>query len=206
MAERLGFPVDPRAAWEAHYRAMAEFSRHRLDGSDMTWDWWLERYFTLLGHPEPASAGRAIDRGYGLWTWPIPGVGEHLGRLRGEGVRLAVVSNSDGSVEGSLEEAGLAGLFETVIDSHLAGVGKPDPAIFHLALDRLEVDPESAWYVGDSVFHDVGGARAAGLAGSWLIDPLGLHLEAPHRVRSVSDLRYDRRRGRIVAIPPYPAR
>jgi putative hydrolase of the HAD superfamily len=188
IGERLDHPVDPDSAFQAHYRAMAEFSRLRLDGEEHTWDWWLERYFTLLGHPSPASAGKAIDRGYGLWSWAIPGVADGIEALRSKGVRVAVISNSDGSVEGSLGEAGLASLFEEILDSEVVGVKKPDPGIFHLALERLGMNAASTWYVGDSEYHDVAGALSAGLARALLIDPLDLHPTVSDRIKGVADL------------------
>ena len=100
---------------------------------------------------------------------------------------MAVVSNSDGSVRESLGRAGFDGLFEFVVDSHEVGASKPDPAIFMHALERIEVDASRAWYVGDSAFHDVGGAAAVGLA-SVLVDPLGLALHHPLRIASVAEL------------------
>ena len=157
IAELLDFAIDPAAAFDAHYRAMAEFSTLRADGSQVTWDWWLERYFALLGHPAPERAGPAIDRGRGLWRYPLPGVGKAVAGLRDSGVRVAVISNSDGSVGQSLADAELAGLFEDIVDSSLVGVAKPDPAIFELACERLDVEPGRCWYVGDSEFHDVAG-------------------------------------------------
>ena len=50
-----------------------------------------------------------------------------------------------------------------IIDSHLVGLEKPDPRIFHLALRALDVEPSQAVYVGDTVKFDVNGALAAGL-------------------------------------------
>jgi FMN phosphatase YigB (HAD superfamily) len=90
-------------------------------------------------------------------------------------VRVAVVSNSDGTVAEELATAGFDGLFEAVVDSHLVGVSKPDPRIFAIALERLGVPAASTWYVGDSPHHDLRGASAAGLAQIILVDPLGLH-------------------------------
>ena len=188
LSSLLGIPIDPDAAFEAHYRTMAEFSTLKLAGTDHTWDWWLEQYFSRLGHPAPAEAGPAIRRGFGLWKWVIPGVGDTLKALRDKGVRIAVVSNSDGSVEGSLTEGGINHLFELTIDSEVVGVKKPDPAIFELTLDRMELEPHQTWYVGDSEFHDVGGAEAAGLAKAVLVDPFDLHREIPHRVAGLPDL------------------
>lgn len=188
MSRLLGTHIDPTAAHQAHYRAMAEYSDLRIQGSDLGWDWWLERYFTLLEVPDPHLAGERIGRGYGLWKHPIAGVAETVSELRQRGVRVAVVSNSDGSVTESLAAAGLADEFEFVIDSHLVGVSKPDPAIFRAALDRLRTEPQDAWYIGDSVFHDVNGALGASLSRAFLVDPYGLGPEGIDRLGSVGDL------------------
>lgn len=188
IGERLGRPVDEKAAHRAHYTAMAEYSELRSGGHPYDWDWWLERYFTLLDVPDPHLAGDKIDRGYGLWRHPLDGVADTVATLRERGIRVAVVSNSDGSVRDSLDVAGLADLFEFVIDSHEAGVSKPDPRIFHMALDRMGLDPVDAWYVGDSMFHDVNGARAARLSRALLVDPYGLRPQEADRIGSVAEL------------------
>jgi HAD superfamily hydrolase (TIGR01509 family) len=88
---------------------------------------------------------------------------EALGRLRAAGLRLGIVSNSDGRVEEALAASGMRDLFDVVIDSGLVGVEKPDPAIFRAALDALGIGPEEALYVGDMYEVDVVGARAAGI-------------------------------------------
>jgi putative hydrolase of the HAD superfamily len=167
---------------------MAEYSDLRLAGEEADWDWWLERYFTILEVTDPHLAGERLERGFGLWNHPLDGVGEAIEQLRGSGVRVAVVSNSDGSVRGSLGKAGLLGLFEFVIDSHEAGVSKPDPRIFQAALERMGLEPSEAWYVGDSVFHDVNGARAAGLSQALLVDPYALGPADVPKIASVTEL------------------
>jgi hypothetical protein len=48
MGARLGHPIDPLQAHRAHYSAMAEYSDLRIEGRDLNWDWWLERYFQIL--------------------------------------------------------------------------------------------------------------------------------------------------------------
>jgi putative hydrolase of the HAD superfamily len=128
------------------------------------------------------------SNGYGLWSAAIDGTVEAISRLRRGGIRIAVVSNSDGSVRESLSRAGFDGLFEFVVDSHEVGLAKPDPAIFVHALDRLGVDAAGAWYVGDSIYHDVVGGITAGLAASVLVDPLGLAVEHSPRIASVAQL------------------
>jgi putative hydrolase of the HAD superfamily len=188
MGRRLGVSIDPSRAHRAHYQAMAEYSDLRLAGEEVDWDWWLERYFTILEVADPHLAGERLERGFGLWNHPLEGVGEAIEQLRASGLRVAVVSNSDGSVRGSLGNAGLLDLFEFVIDSHEAGFSKPDPRIFQAALERMGLEPSNAWYVGDSVFHDVNGARAAGLSRAFLVDPYGLGPANVSAIRSVTEL------------------
>ena len=94
---------------------------------------------------------------------PVGGAEGALGRLRGEGLRIACVANWDVSLSDHLERAGLASLFDTVVTSAEAGAPKPAPEPFRLALSRLHVRPAHALHVGDDAV-DRDGARAAGLA------------------------------------------
>jgi putative hydrolase of the HAD superfamily len=82
--------------------------------------------------------------------------------------RLGVVSNFYGNLEAVCDGAGLAPLFGAMIDSQRVGVQKPDPAIFHAALDALHATPDTTLYVGDSLRRDGEGARRAGLAFVWI--------------------------------------
>jgi putative hydrolase of the HAD superfamily len=54
----------------------------------------------------------------------------------------------------------------------VVGYEKPDPRIFHVALDKLGVAPERAVHVGDTACADIDGARAAGVRPLHL-DPYG---------------------------------
>jgi HAD superfamily hydrolase (TIGR01509 family) len=98
-----------------------------------------------------------------LWCSVAEGAAESLRRLRDAGLRLGVVSNSDGRVEEALEAAGLRRYFDVVIDSGRVGLEKPDPRIFYAALDALGVEASEALYVGDLYEVDVAGANAAGI-------------------------------------------
>jgi len=163
-----------------------------LDGDDRP------SYFaTVLRHigitPDAArpalAALQAHNRESCLWRVVAPDTGDVLAALRQRGYTLAVISNADGRVEDDLRRHGLRPHFADVIDSHVVGVEKPNPAIFHLALDRLGVPADDAVYVGDVFGVDVKGARAAGLQ-AVLIDPLGEylgHIDCP-RIRGLGEL------------------
>src|SRR5262245_44891777 len=107
-----------------------------------------------------------------LWSQVLPGVPDALQALRAAGLRLVVVSNSDGTIEAGLRQMGLRDLVDAVIDSAVVGAEKPDPAIFHHALAAAGTRPERTLHVGDLYHVDVVGARRAGLRGL-LLDPYG---------------------------------
>ena len=113
--------------------------------------------------PEVRECLQRMHRERHLWCSVPDRTHEALGRLKAAGLRLGIVSNSDGRVEQALTAAGLREYFDVVIDSSLVGVEKPDPAIFRAALDALGTAPEEALYVGDLYDVDVVGARAAGM-------------------------------------------
>jgi HAD superfamily hydrolase (TIGR01509 family) len=82
----------------------------------------------------------------------------------GERHRLALVTNFDHPrhVHGLLDEWQVRDLFDTIVVSGDAGVTKPDPAIFGVALEGTGLQPGEVVHVGDSP-EDVEGARAAGV-------------------------------------------
>jgi len=105
-----------------------------------------------------------------LWRSVMPGVPEALESLQALGLQLVVVSNSDGTVEQSLREAGLRSYFSVVVDSTLVGFAKPDRRIFEHALRESGAERNHTLHVGDLYHADVKGARGAGLHAA-LLDP-----------------------------------
>ena len=129
----------------------------------------------------------AYHRLHNLWEDVPPDVPAALEALRGR-FRLGVVSNANGTVREKLGRVNLAGYFETIVDSHEEGVEKPDPRIFHVALERMGIDARETAYVGDLFYVDVVGAEAAGLR-AFLLDPLDLHVgRAVTRIRTLAEL------------------
>jgi putative hydrolase of the HAD superfamily len=98
----------------------------------------------------------------GLIFETVPGADEALAALRRRELRLGVVANWDCALPSHLERLGLEGCFDTVVTSARAGVAKPDPAIFELALRELGTEPGRALHVGDEPI-DEQGALAAGM-------------------------------------------
>ncbi|WP_352430131.1 HAD family hydrolase [Pyrinomonas sp.] len=124
-----------------------------------------------------------------IWCAPDEQAARVLDCLRQAGLRTAVISNTDdGRLRELLELVGLLSRFEVVLDSCLVGLRKPEKAIFDLALQRLDLRPDQAVYVGDSYASDFLGARRAGLR-AVLIDPFDLHADVEGvRIRSLGEL------------------
>jgi putative hydrolase of the HAD superfamily len=154
---------------------------------------YLETLFLLAGVPrERLAAVRGsllrLHKERHLWSGTQAGTPEALHSMRESGIRLGVVSNSDGRAAEALQAAGILDYFEVVIDSQLVGFEKPDPRIFYSALERLELPAASALYVGDIYEVDVVGARRAGMD-VVLLDSLGTRENEDVRsVRSVAEL------------------
>ena len=83
--------------------------------------------------------------------------------------RLGIVSNFYGNLGTVCDDAGVAGLFQVIVDSAQIGYQKPDPRIFHAALGALELSPAAVTFVGDSAPRDMAGARALGMPHIWLV-------------------------------------
>lgn len=113
------------------------------------------------------------NRPVGLFNTAEPAAEPALRLARDAGLRVAVISNSNGSVRSILRDLGLVSYLDFVLDSGEVGCEKPDPRIFRLALERAGVDAAEARYVGDLYSIDVRGARAAGIE-TVLLDPGGL--------------------------------
>jgi putative hydrolase of the HAD superfamily len=85
-----------------------------------------------------------------------------LDQLASRGVRLGILSNWDERLRTLLLGLNLSNYFETIVVSCEVGFSKPSPVIFNHAATKLGLPPADILHVGDSIQHDVLGARAAG--------------------------------------------
>lgn len=172
----IGVSISPEDFWRAHYFGMAA-----LDQFGVKPGAWAEGYVEgVLNGLDTAGWSREGLRNVFMqarrmsdsefWRWPVPGSFEALQELSDADVKVAFVSNSDGTAEHKLVSMGLSQVgpgdgvaVDAIFDSAVVGAAKPDPAIFEMALDVLGVDARHAVFVGDSRHYDVDGARAAGL-------------------------------------------
>lgn len=83
--------------------------------------------------------------------------------------RLGVITNGPADIQREkVTLLGLPSLVDAIVISGEAGVAKPAPAIFTLALDRLHGAASDAIYLGDAPEIDIAGARAAGIRAVWM--------------------------------------
>ena len=83
--------------------------------------------------------------------------------LRARGLKLGLISNSHRCLKSFQSHFELEGLVSITVSSAEFGVMKPDPRIFQEALDRMDVSASRSVMVGDSLAHDIIGARQAGM-------------------------------------------
>ena len=172
----LGIPVPDRPTVErAHYLAVRTLDIARDD--QLAPGTYAEAFVDALDmpaelKPDACAAVQQVWSRPSLYSWRcrVRGTGAGLRRLAATGLKLGVVSNSDGTVERQLRRARICQIGTgrgtsvlVIVDSAIFGVAKPDPCIFQHAVAALGVTPERTLHVGDSLRFDVRGATAAGL-------------------------------------------
>ncbi len=82
--------------------------------------------------------------------------------------KLALITNVRSSttterVNEIMAKAQIPEVFDIVVVSSVIGCSKPDPRIFEVALEALEVDPEEAVMIGNLVSTDIFGGNRVGM-------------------------------------------
>jgi putative hydrolase of the HAD superfamily len=188
----LGFRTDAQSL--ARAEGATKLALERGEELDVAWSQshryaargWGKTVGTMLARAglPPARVPELLDAlwpqhcEHNFWSRVPAGLVEALSLARQAGVRIAVVSNSEGMLESLFHRLGILGAMDLVVDSGIVGVEKPDPRIFRVALDHFGAAPERALHLGDNFSTDVLGARAAGIRVA-LVDPLG-HMDGRH--------------------------
>ena len=196
-----GHRIDPAVVHEA----LAEFGSHFVDASkegnlwstsaDLSRTFWLGLYresVRAVGAPEEAVDDLA-EALYRTFADPAkyrlhPDVLPTLEGLERRGLKLAVISNFEEWLEQLLETLDVTRFFPVRVISGVEGIEKPDPKIFHVALERVGVEAAESAYVGDNPYFDVESAREVGML-PVLIDRQGRYPDVDCiRITSMEDL------------------
>lgn len=77
--------------------------------------------------------------------------------------KLHIITNGFQEVQGKkLRNSGIHGYFDQIIDSEMAGVKKPNPIIFELALEKAGTTADKSLMIGDNLEADIQGALSSG--------------------------------------------
>jgi putative hydrolase of the HAD superfamily len=92
------------------------------------------------------------------------GVTDFVQDLRSAGIKTAIVTDLTAQIQfRKLIYFGLDKYFDYVVTSEEAGADKPHSAPFEIALEKLSVNRNQCWMIGDSADSDIGGAKRHGI-------------------------------------------
>jgi 2-haloacid dehalogenase len=171
-AERAGDELGER------WRALSDLWRRKQ--LEYTWlrslmrrhvDFWqvtgeaLDYALHALGIHDPALRKRLMDLYLQLDAYPD--AREALLALRGQGLRLAVLSNgSTGMLDAGIRHSGLDDLLDAVMSVEEVGVYKPSPEVYAVAARQLDLLPGEIGFVSANGW-DAHGASAFGFRVAW---------------------------------------
>jgi putative hydrolase of the HAD superfamily len=157
----------------------------------------FRRLFAAVGVPAPddviVAAAETYRQGYRRIRKPIAGAAALLAAVKTK-ARVAIVSNNLLEEQrDKLRHCALDEYIDVLVVSEEAGVSKPEPLIFGIALERLGCRKDEVVMVGDSWPADIEGAIAAGIRPIWF-NPLrkphprpDLEVEEIHALEPVDD-------------------
>jgi HAD superfamily hydrolase (TIGR01662 family) len=111
-----------------------------------------------------------------------------LRELHRRGLTIGLISNTQRCLASFQSHFELEGLFDVAVSSAEHGYMKPHPSIFRSALQQAGATAESSVMVGDSVKHDIAGARSLGMR-AILVSRSGPPAECPEGVPVITTLR-----------------
>lgn len=142
--------------------ALADDSVRRANDGTLTHDEWRAEVADRLA-AEHGCDPEAVQAAWSDDAYTIDSEVVALVRaVRATGVPVACVSNATTNLGPDLEAAGIADCFDHVVGSSEVGVMKPDPEIYRVAAERLDVTAAACLFVDDRPAN-VLGALAAGI-------------------------------------------
>jgi epoxide hydrolase-like predicted phosphatase len=136
---------------------------HRMERGEIPGVEWF-----LYAADALAAVGVSLEPAHMMGLFQALGIHEvvvdRIRALRDEGYKTAIVTNNaKEAAEGWRAMLDVDGLFDAVVDSSAVGMRKPNPAIYHHALEVLGgIEPSRAVFLDDAE-GNVAGARAIGM-------------------------------------------
>ena len=148
------------------------------------------RFFARYGIPaDPLWAADRFVELLGEQSILLPHAEETVRRIT-EQLPVVIVTNGITAIQKSrFARSPLREIVHSLVISQEAGVSKPRPELFLLALKPFGAAPHEALMIGDGVNSDIRGANNAGIDACWY-NPAGQQLpESVHAAYTVSDIR-----------------
>ena len=143
-------PIDKATFRTAYVEGERALAREGIDSA--TRDQWVEQIAAYCDN----AARSCIDEARPM-----------LERLQ-ERYPMMLVSNFYGNIDEVLRDYGIRHLFKGIIESAVVGVRKPNPTLFRLGVDALELPAEQVLVVGDSLRKDIEPSEQLGCHVLWL--------------------------------------
>jgi putative hydrolase of the HAD superfamily len=102
---------------------------------------------------------------------PRPDAIATLERLHDDGFRLGLITVCSGDVAELWESSAFAGRFDATVFSCEVGVLKPEPLIYEICCERLDVPAADCLFVGDGANYELPGAERVGMTAVQLRAP-----------------------------------
>lgn len=162
VAQILGVPV-------------ADFQREYQDLRPARYTGQFPDYATVLcyivgklGGKSPESTIQTLaERRHSAFTAHLrciePEILDMLNEITTSGIRIGLISNTDGSEVLEWANSPLSGFFEGTVFSHAVGIAKPDPRIYQYACKNLGVAPSDCIFIGDGNSDELRGAAQVGM-------------------------------------------
>ena len=96
---------------------------------------------------------------------------EVLSRVKLDGYRTGLISNCSFETTILWKEVPLAPLIDVAVFSCLVGMKKPDPRIYRLATEQLNVEPQDCLYVADGIGQELAVASQIGMHAVQILVP-----------------------------------
>ena len=142
-----------------------EFAALWFEGRGQRESGTLREYLLGIGAPEALVdelVGMRRDSTRSLLA-PRPGALETLVELRAQGRRVGLITVCSEDVPDVWSDTPFVDLFDAAVFSCSVGMRKPDPRIYRLACEELDVEPVEAMFVGDGANDELAGAERVGM-------------------------------------------
>ena len=153
-----GLGMEEKEMWALFYRS--DHWKLARTGQITDWEFW-NRNLTPFGITDPAAQAAFTERTF-AFKEVNPEMRALLNELAGR-TRLAIISNASDILEQTLgERFKISHYFELIINSARVGIAKPEPEIYQIALDRLNLRPEQTVFADDKQ-RNIDAAAALGI-------------------------------------------